>query len=163
MVAMAVCDVGAPYVPLAVGLPRIVTTAKQMGAALKALRESRGVTQYAVADRMGVEVDAVRHWEAGRRRFRAEQIPDLARALGVSILELSEHIFTEDIAEPRPTLVDRVAELVGPERAHMVGQIVTEIEDLSSNDQDVILRSIRAQVAGFRILSNGEPEPDARA
>lgn len=48
---------------------------------LRALRAALRLTQRQLADRLGVSVDAIRHWEHGRR-----PIPEPVRRLLVSLL-----------------------------------------------------------------------------
>ena len=56
--------------------------------AVKALRERAGLTQVAVAERLGVDVTSVRNWDGRRRRPRYETMLALAGLFGVSLDEL---------------------------------------------------------------------------
>jgi transcriptional regulator with XRE-family HTH domain len=132
---------------------------KRMGAALKVIREMRGMTQYAVAERMGLTVDAYRNYEGGRRRLTADQLPALARALGVSTGTLNRRLFGEDDEGEPPSLVERIAAVVGPQRAHMVAEINEQMDGLSPEGQEEFLRAIRIQLAGIRALDAAD-RPD---
>lgn len=58
------------------------------GAAIKSLREAIGMTQSALAERIGVSDKAVSKWETGRGLPDITLIEPLARALHVSVPEL---------------------------------------------------------------------------
>lgn len=58
------------------------------GATIKALREKKGITQTRLADTLGVSDKAVSKWETGKGLPDITLIEPLARALGVSVMEL---------------------------------------------------------------------------
>jgi len=58
------------------------------GAAIKQLREKRGMTQAELADQIGVSGKAVSKWETGRGLPDISLVQPLAQALGVSVIEL---------------------------------------------------------------------------
>lgn len=58
------------------------------GAAIKALREHKTMTQAQLADTLGVTAKAVSKWETGKGLPDITLIQPLARALGVSVTEL---------------------------------------------------------------------------
>ena len=58
------------------------------GTMIKRLRESRGVTQHQLAERLNVSDKAVSKWETGRGYPDITHIEPLAAALGVSVIEL---------------------------------------------------------------------------
>lgn len=58
------------------------------GAMIKRLRESRGMTQQQLAEKLAVSDKAISRWETGRGYPDISLIEPLARALGVSIIEL---------------------------------------------------------------------------
>lgn len=58
------------------------------GAMIKRLRESRGITQQQLAERISVSDKAVSRWETGRGYPDITLIGPLAAALGVSVIEL---------------------------------------------------------------------------
>lgn len=55
---------------------------------IRELREAEGITQTALASRMGVSRQAVNQWETGTVWPSAQILPALAAALGCSIDEL---------------------------------------------------------------------------
>ena len=58
------------------------------GAAIKALREKRGMTQTELADKIGVSSKTVSKWETARGLPDITLLQPLAQALGVSVIEL---------------------------------------------------------------------------
>lgn len=58
------------------------------GGAIKLLRERRSLTQAQLADRLGVGDKAVSRWETGRGYPDITLLEPLAKALGVSVIEL---------------------------------------------------------------------------
>ena len=58
------------------------------GAAIKSLRERRGLTQSALAERIGISNKAVSKWETGKGLPDLSLLQPLAQALGVSVTEL---------------------------------------------------------------------------
>lgn len=58
------------------------------GAIIRRLREARGLTQAALAERLGVSDKAVSKWETGRGYPDITLVELLAQALGVSVVEL---------------------------------------------------------------------------
>ena len=63
-------------------------TPTPVGARVRALRESAGVTQVDLAERVGLAPYVLCNLEKGRRRALADEIERIARALGVSISDL---------------------------------------------------------------------------
>lgn len=55
---------------------------------IKPIREEAGMTQTALAEKIGVSQQAVSFWETGERYPRTADLPRIADALGVSIDEL---------------------------------------------------------------------------
>jgi len=58
------------------------------GAIIKRLRESRGLTQQRLAEKMNVSDKAVSRWETGRGYPDISLIEPLSAALGISVIEL---------------------------------------------------------------------------
>ena len=58
------------------------------GAAIKALREKRGMTQAELADKIGVSSKTVSKWETARGLPDITLLQPLAQALGVCVIEL---------------------------------------------------------------------------
>ncbi|MDA2915544.1 helix-turn-helix domain-containing protein [Nitrospinae bacterium AH_259_B05_G02_I21] len=57
---------------------------------LKAIRLSRGLSQWAVAKLVGKSQATVQVWEAGYREPSAEDMEALAHALGVELMDLAD-------------------------------------------------------------------------
>ena len=59
-----------------------------MGKEIRRLRQDRGLTQEALAARVGVERPAIALWETGARTPTTDKLPALAAALGCGIDDL---------------------------------------------------------------------------
>ena len=70
------------------------------GAAVKRLREARGLTQAELAERIGVSSKTVSKWETGKGLPDISLLQPLAGALGISLIELmnGEHITNKNIS-----------------------------------------------------------------
>ena len=70
------------------------------GATIKALRESRKLTQAELADRIGVSSKTVSKWETGKGLPDISLLQPLAQALGISLIELmnGQHITNQNIS-----------------------------------------------------------------
>lgn len=70
------------------------------GAAIKKLRERKGLTQSQLADQIGVSDKAVSKWETAKGLPDISLIEPLAKALGISVTELfsGEQIINQNIA-----------------------------------------------------------------
>ena len=55
---------------------------------IKSIRESKGLTQKQLADKIGTTQPCVCNWESGTSDPRTADLPRIADALGVSIDEL---------------------------------------------------------------------------
>lgn len=55
---------------------------------IKSRRESLGMTQKELAEKLRVSQQAVTKWETGENRPRAEKLPEIARLLGCSVDDL---------------------------------------------------------------------------
>ena len=60
------------------------------GAAVKALRESRGMTQAELAEKIGVSSKTVSKWETAKGLPDISLLQPLAQALGISVIELMD-------------------------------------------------------------------------
>jgi DNA-binding XRE family transcriptional regulator len=63
--------------------------------ALRDMRLRAGLTEQAVAARLGVTYHTIRAWEKGERAVRNEWLPELAASLGCSVTDLRQE---EDVA-----------------------------------------------------------------
>lgn len=70
------------------------------GAAIKALREERNLTQAELAERIGVSNKTVSKWETAKGLPDISLLQPLAQALGISVIELmnGEHITNRNIS-----------------------------------------------------------------
>lgn len=63
---------------------------------IKTIRETAGLTQTALAEKVGVSQQAVSFWETGERYPRTADLPRLASVLGVTVDELLREQRGED-------------------------------------------------------------------
>ena len=126
---------------------------RERGLALRALREELGVKATDVARFMERSDSAYRALEKGYVNISDELIPHLAAALDVAPVMLRERLQSTPV-QPPPDLAARVLDVISPRRAHMLADIVRQIEDLSPHDQDAVLELMRVQIAGRRVLNN---------
>lgn len=56
--------------------------------ALKAARESAGLSQADLAEKLGVAASTVAGWELGTHGVRLDRLTQIARAVGVDVAEL---------------------------------------------------------------------------
>jgi len=70
------------------------------GTTIKQLRETRNMTQGSLAEKIGVSSKTVSKWETGKGLPDIGLLQPLARALGISVIELmnGEHIINKNIA-----------------------------------------------------------------
>lgn len=71
-----------------------------LGDALRRRREALGLSQKALADRLGVEQATVSRWEKGTQSPRSEQFDALAEFLAVTVRELVGLIYGHSPDEP---------------------------------------------------------------
>lgn len=68
----------------------IMKTSKDIGGHIRKIREAKGIDAQDVAQAIGVLKSTYSTMELGDRKIRAEEIPPIAKALGVSIADLFE-------------------------------------------------------------------------
>ena len=70
------------------------------GAAVRQLRESRGMTQAELGEKIGVSSKTVSKWETGKGLPDISLLQPLAQALGISLIELmnGEHIINKNVS-----------------------------------------------------------------
>lgn len=67
-----------------------------LGAKIRELRKSAGMSQQEIASHVGVSVDTVRRWEAGRYVPRANELARLAFALKLTRLDVLFNVYLEE-------------------------------------------------------------------
>jgi transcriptional regulator with XRE-family HTH domain len=72
-----------------------------IGDRIRSRREAAGLSQQQLADRIGVPLPTLRHWEIGQREPRAAACLRLAQALGVAIEELVREPAPDEKPAPR--------------------------------------------------------------
>jgi transcriptional regulator with XRE-family HTH domain len=74
---------------------RMFTSAEPVNILLRRRRLELGLLQSEVAEELNVSVEAVTHWESGRRRMDLAKLPRLAAALEIDPKELCTKALSE--------------------------------------------------------------------
>jgi transcriptional regulator with XRE-family HTH domain len=117
-------------------------TRPEQGQRLSELRKASGLSQYQLASRIGVTQSSVGYWEMSDKPPRAEILPQLAQALGVTV---------EDILNSK-TKKDSLPALNGKARKMFV-----EISQMPRSQQDKICSILEPYVSQYR---QGEVQAD---
>ena len=67
-----------------------------MSTFIKKCREEAGLTQAALADKMGVSVMSVQNWERGRTKIEMGRLTELASIFNVPVEKLINEILIEE-------------------------------------------------------------------
>ena len=87
-----------------------------LGARLARLRRMRGLSKTDVAERLGISITAICHWEQDRSRPKSARLQALSQLFGVSAADL----LSDDTVSGRQSLADLVAR-ARAEIAHVAG------------------------------------------
>jgi len=118
------------------GVPRKLSKPRPaQGARLAALRRDAGLTQAELADQVGEPQQNIALWEQSAKPPRADAIPKLAKALGVTI----EDFFTQKPPVRRPS---------GP--AGKVRRLFDDVARLPRRQQDKIVEFMTPIVEQFK-------------
>ena len=82
--------------------------AESLGARIKRLRQERELTLQAVADELGLTPAAISHWESSRIIPKPKKLQELAKALKVSVGELTGSINALSRQQAPMTEIDRI-------------------------------------------------------
>lgn len=124
------------------------TIAKTLADNLRRIRASRGFTQEALADRMGVSVVTIQNYEAQRRWPAPDAVSDLARALSLhSEAELFQDPRAEPAAEPTPEQALEIVSRAIKGRASPSDPLVELVGRLDQDQRRVLERQLRAKLA----------------
>lgn len=74
------------------------TNSQRMGATVRAARVALGLTQQALADRIGVSRGMVAKWELGRKNLTWPRAHQVAEALGTTVANLARR--AEQVSTP---------------------------------------------------------------
>jgi transcriptional regulator with XRE-family HTH domain len=77
---------------------------ESLGDRIKRLRQKRQLTLQAVADELGLTPAAISHWESGRITPKPRKLQELAKALQVSVGELTGS--TTSLVRPQEPMAD---------------------------------------------------------
>jgi transcriptional regulator with XRE-family HTH domain len=103
----------------------------RFGRELRRVRRKRGMTQEALADRVGIGRTSIVNIEGGRQRIHLHTMIDLAGALGVDPAEL-----LPDTPESVPEIAGRVETLPAPERDWLMRVVSEEKRKESGRTHD---------------------------
>lgn len=124
------------------------THAVLLGHRIERARLNRGWSRSDLARRASVDPSYVtRIEEAHYKRPSVEKVSAIAGALGLPMAELVDPP-TEPTAdqEHQAELVARILDVLGPERAHHLSDVLREIGGWPERDQDAVIQVIRAAV-----------------
>lgn len=75
-----------------------------LGTRLARLRRMQGLSKTDVADRLGISITAICHWEQDRSRPKAARLQALSQLFGVSAADL----LSDDVVSGRQSLADLI-------------------------------------------------------
>ena len=110
-------------------------TKPEQGQRLSNLRKAAGLSQYDLASRIGVTQSSIGYWEMSDKPPRAEVLPKIANALGVSVEEILNGKTTQ---KGQPALSGKVRKLF------------VEISQIPRSQQEKICSIIEPYVAQYR-------------
>lgn len=84
------------------GNPQVNLEAAVVGKKLRALREELGFKPWQIAQALGMSTENYRHYEAGRNRLQALDLPKIARTFGLSSAAFLERLgLIEESGQPQ--------------------------------------------------------------
>ena len=110
-------------------LPPLKTGPEAFGERLARLRKERGLSQIALAEKIGIIQQLITDYERERIRMHAEMVIRFAKALGVTTDELL-------LGEKKPTAMSKL------DISLKVARRLQKIEELSPSKQRTILQTI---------------------
>ena len=126
-------------------MPRKSTKTKPpQGMRLAALRKDAGLSQYELADYVGVPQANIAFWERSEKPPRSEVLPKMAEALGVTVEDLlivdAEKGVSRKAANGRPVgkvreLFDRVSKLPRRQQEHIVNWVSAYVSQYEQNSR----------------------------
>jgi len=125
-------------------------------------REAAGLTQEAFAMRAGVEVSTVVRWESGCTTPLPGKRPQIARALGIDLLEL-ERLLSPEPSQPFPAVVSvrsddgQLAAIAGVRED--IAKLTAEYEARPATGLIVRATGLLGRVEAMRATGAGSPTP----
>lgn len=95
------------------------------------LRKYQGITQAQLTEWLGVSQQTITAYEVGRRRIQVSALPNIARALGVSVEELIGESATPAKRGPAPKLqqqLERITRLLKAQQRFVMQMIDTVLQ-----------------------------------
>jgi len=96
---------------------------KQFAKRLKDIRNSKGLSQEQIAERVGVEPKTVSYWENGHNAITFGKIPLIADALGVPVYKL--FVFTD--FESNPNALMDLLKTANPTEMRILESIIKHV------------------------------------
>lgn len=106
----------------------------KQGARLAQLRKAAGLSQYELADQIGVPQPNIAFWEQSEKPPRSEVLPKMAKALGVTVEELLNTDSVKKVTQRKG----------GP--TGKVRKVFERVSKLPRNQQDKIVEVVTAIV-----------------
>lgn len=125
--------------------------ARRIGLALRAIRESQGLTQEQVAESLGKGEGAYAAYEAGRSRFTVPEIRDVARALKVSTAHLATRLGLcgEPAASESPDIARVLVDRFGPRVGQALVRLDGVLAHMEADDQTALTVTVRRIVESY--------------
>ena len=80
------------------------TSADRIGARIRTIRIARGMSQAELGEKVGLNADRMQKYENGARKPKADMLKQIAHALGVSTLALTDPVKSVILVQCSPCL-----------------------------------------------------------
>lgn len=110
-----------------------------LGARIAEARKAKGMTQVELAEELGVAQQTLAHYEVGRVRVPASLLPQIARALAVTVEELIGEQSPPSKRGPVPRLlqqIERIQRLPKSRQRFVMEMIDTALQASTTADAD---------------------------
>lgn len=116
-----------------------------VGARVRILRRASGMSQEALADRLGLTFQQVQKYERGANRISASKLFEIAAALNVPVSSFFEGLGQVDEAGVSRTVDDIFARLMEDDEGAALAELFPQIR--SAQVRRTLVRMVRALVA----------------
>jgi transcriptional regulator with XRE-family HTH domain len=116
-----------------------------VGARVRILRRASGMSQEALADRLGLTFQQVHNYERGANRISASKLFEIAAALNVPVSSFFEGLRQVDDAGASRTVNDIFARLMEDDEGAALAELFPQIR--SAQVRRTLVRMVRALVA----------------
>lgn len=133
-----------------------------LGRKLKAIRESVGLSQVELADRLGINYRTVSHVERGRVHWRESNTAKWARAYGLSRAELENRLgFGLQVQHNDDAFAIEAAAKLGPDQGEILVDVIEELGNWPDRERREILDLFHVQTFNWPRRPARSAEHDA--